>query len=267
MNLLESRVVLRVRSLVDGLDLAAPLCVSNHRALAPLALVVLGPAAALCLALRHGAGWSWPAVWAVVVVLVGVLEGPFTVAFGELLFQKPEQVTTGAVLRRFARSTPDYLGALVLDRLLLALATILVLPALPIAAALMFVPEAVLLERAGPLVALARSRRFVRRHVGPCVLLALSRVLIYGAGAFAAEAIGQSAVGFVFQMGQPFGDVVSHGGSDYAIIGALMAVPLAAAARFLKYVDLRTRKEGWDIQIRFLAMAATPAGAPDGGAT
>ena len=50
-----------------------------------------------------------------------------------------------------------------------------------------------------------------------------------------------------------------HGGSGFAVAGALLAVPVAAAARFLGYIDLRTRKEGWDIQLRFLRLVAETA--------
>ena len=39
------------------------------------------------------------------------------------------------------------------------------------------------------------------------------------------------------------------------MLGALLCIPVAAAMRFLYYIDLRTRKEGWDIQLRFVALA------------
>ena len=32
--------------------------------------------------------------------------------------------------------------------------------------------------------------------------------------------------------------------------------PWVATARFLQYVDGRTRADGWDIQLRFMAIAA-----------
>ena len=55
----------------------------------------------------------------------------------------------------------------------------------------------------------------------------------------------------------------SDGGSGFAVLGALLAVPMAAAMRFLGYIDLRTRKEGWDIQLRFVALAEQAPSAED----
>ena len=69
-------------------------------------------------------------------------------------------------------------------------------------------------------------------------------------------------VGFVLQLGHPTGELFEHGGSGFAVLGALLAVPLAAAMRFLGYIDLRTRKEGWDIQLRFVALAEQSALGP-----
>jgi hypothetical protein len=36
-------------------------------------------------------------------------------------------------------------------------------------------------------------------------------------------------------------------------------IPYVATARFLAYLDLRTRSEGWDIQTRFAAIALRAA--------
>jgi hypothetical protein len=75
----------------------------------------------------------------------------------------------------------------------------------------------------------------------------------------AAELAGGTIVEQLFQMGRPFGSLWHDGGSAYAVAGALLAAPLVASARFLAYVDLRTRKEGWDIQLRLMALAETEA--------
>ena len=75
----------------------------------------------------------------------------------------------------------------------------------------------------------------------------------------AMDLLCNAVVGFVLQLGHPTGELFSDGGSGFAVLGALLAVPLAAAVRFLGYVDLRTRKEGWDIQLRFVALAEQSA--------
>ena len=91
MNLLAARVVLRQRSLADTLDLALPFCLANKRPLGVLALVMLGPIAALLAYLRIARHWSWPGLWLVCVAASLVVEGAFTVALGELLFKPPAE--------------------------------------------------------------------------------------------------------------------------------------------------------------------------------
>ena len=44
-----------------------------------------------------------------------------------------------------------------------------------------------------------------------------------------------------------------------AVIGFFAALPLVATARFLSYIDGRTRQDGWDIQLRFMSIAAAEA--------
>ena len=39
------------------------------------------------------------------------------------------------------------------------------------------------------------------------------------------------------------------------IAGLLLSAPLVATLRFLAYIDNRTRREGWDVQVRFLELA------------
>src|SRR5262249_40877626 len=71
-----------------------------------------------------------------------------------------------------------------------------------------------------------------------------------------AELIGQGIVEGVLQLGRPFGSLVPDGGSVFALVGFFLSIPYVASARFLKYTDIRTRKEGWDIQLKFTAIQA-----------
>ena len=71
----------------------------------------------------------------------------------------------------------------------------------------------------------------------------------------AADLLGNTLVDLVFEMGRPAGSLWSDGGSGYAVAGALLSSPFVASASFLGYIDQRTRKEGWDIQLRFMALA------------
>ena len=48
----------------------------------------------------------------------------------------------------------------------------------------------------------------------------------------------------------------SDGWSVLSLLGFWLFVPYVVTARFFVYLDVRTRSEGWDIQTRFLALAA-----------
>jgi hypothetical protein len=248
-NLLASRVVLRQRSLADSLDLALPLCLANKRPLGVLALVMLTPIAALLCFLRIGKHWPWPALWAICLVASFLVEGVFTVALGELLFKPPGEARVRTFVGRFLRRLPALIVANVL-RWIAATATLAVL-----APGSIFLPEAMLLEGASFSRAWTRSRALARNRGGVCFGIWLTTLALPVVGAISMDLLCNTGVGFVLQLGLPAGELWTDGGSGFAVLGALLAVPVAAAVRFLGYVDLRTRKEGWDIQLRFVALA------------
>jgi len=269
MNLRHARVVLRPRDAMAVLDLAAPFCVRNWRVFAPLAALTLLPLFAMCLVARHALGWSWPVVWLMAVGLGGLAHAPFTVACGEVLFQAPGQVRLARVVARVARRTLSLVVAHVVALLInvVAAATVILLPFS--AGALLVVHEAVLLEGAGPFQAIARSVRAVRGQGAPAFGVSLALVLLALAGVCAGEITLNTLIATGLQLGEPFGTLWERGGTPYALAGYFLTVPLSAAARFLKYIDLRTRKEGWDIQLRFTAVALAAkadgaSGAPAG---
>jgi hypothetical protein len=256
MNLLAARVVLRQRSLADSLDLALPFCLANKRPLGVLAVVVMGPLAALTAYLRIARHWPWPALWAVCVAWSLLFEGVFTVALGELLFKPPAEVRVRTFIARFFRRFPAIVVAVAVRQVVLAFAaTLVIFPVFIVAPSSIFVPEAVLLEGATLGKALARSRALARNRGGTCIGLWVTSMLLIALGAVSMDVVCNSVVGVVLQLGRPTGELFENGGSGFAVLGALLAVPLAAAVRFLGYVDLRTRKEGWDIQLRFVALA------------
>jgi hypothetical protein len=265
-NLLASRVVLRPRSLGDVLDLTVPFCLGSWRLLARLSLTSLLPAVALCLYLRLGRGWTAGQTWALAITMAGVLEGLFTVAFGELLFQPATAVRPAAIWGRFARR-PGHLGSLLVALVLLSVcaATVIGLAAVPfLAVYMMFVREVGLLEGAGMFAAIGRASKFVQRQVGSCLGLLLALVLAPALMTVAAELLGDAVVSSGLQLGSPFGELFKEGVSAYALVGFFLSVPVVSAGRFLKYIDVRTRKEGWDIQLRFTAIAASEAAQQQG---
>jgi hypothetical protein len=163
------------------------------------------------------------------------------------------------VLAAFGRRLPSYVAALVASRIVMAVAALPIL-ALPFAwVALLFVHEASLLEGAGAVQACQRASRFVKgrgaQALGLLVLLLagqLGAVLI-------CELLGQSLLDDVLQLGKPLGAAFEDGGSPFALAGLLASVPFVSTARFLQYIDTRTRADGWDIQVRFLAVNAKDA--------
>ncbi len=259
-NLGASAIVLRPRSLAEILDLACRLCVSLAFGLyARLALVILLPILAGCLALRYAAGWQWFAVWLVAAGCGAVVQGLFTVSVGRLLFS--EELSVGQALRLFGRRFGSYLAMLLLSRGLLALACLPFFVGLPFAwTPLFFVHEASLLEGAGAVDALRRSSRLVSGRAFPVFGALLAIVLTQGAFVITAELLCQGLVTEVLQLGKPFGSLFTDGGSPYALAGLLLSVPYVATARFLEYIDARTRSDGWDVQLRFMAIAGERRG-------
>ncbi len=255
MNLLEARLALRPRAMSDVIDLAGPFCVTNRRLFLPLALWVSLPGGILAYLCRVQGEWSWWAVWFAITAYLVLAGGAYTVAAGELLFRAPAQVRMARILGRFARRFPELFVARVVQLVILGFFGLLTVPLPIFAARLFFTPEAVLLESGSPLESLGRSSRLVLYRSVPCFGLALACLAAPFVFAIAADLLGNSVVDLVLQMGRPFGSLWSDGGSAYAVAGALLSSPFVAAASFLAYIDLRTRKEGWDIQLRFMALA------------
>ncbi len=255
MNLDRAAIVLRPRTVSEICDLAVRLTFSLALPLyAKLSAIVLLPLLAGALALRHFARWEWFYIWLVAIPAANLAQGVFTVAAGRLIFA--EDLRVREVLGAFGRRLPSYFFALIASRLLLGLAA-LPLFSLPFAwVALIFVHEASLLEGAGPVQACQRASRFVRGRGGPAFLLLLMMLVAQGAGVLIAEVVGQSVLDDIFQAGKPFGSMWEDHGSPFAMLGLLLSVPIIATARFLHYIDTRTRADGWDIQVRFLGIAA-----------
>ena len=255
MNLLAARVVLRQRSLADTLDLALPFCLANKRPLAVLSALTLAPIAALLAYLRIAKQWHWAGLWLLCAAASLLVEGVFTVALGELLFKPPAEARTRSFVGRFLRRLPALVFAIAM-REVMVFGTIFIM-----APGTLFVTEAMLLEGASFGKALSRSRALARHRGGTCFAIWVVRLFLPVLGAVALDLLLNGLCGYVLQLGRPTGSLWDGGGSGFSVLGALLAVPLGAAMRFLGYVDLRTRKEGWDIQLRFVALAEQSAGA------
>ncbi len=256
MNLGAAAVVLRPRPLSEVLDLACRLCVSLAFGLyARLSALLLLPLFVGCLALRYAASWPWIAVWAVAVAAGAVVQGVFTVGVGRLLFS--EALGVRQVLGIFAHRLRSYLGMHLLRSGLLAASCVPFFFGLPFAwPHLYFAHEASLLEGAGAADALRRSTRFIAGRGFPVLGTLLTLLLAQAAFVITAESLGEGLLGEVLQLGEPFGTLRESGGSPFALAGFLLSIPFVSTARFLGYIDARTRSDGWDIQLRFMAITA-----------
>lgn len=252
MNLAEARIALRPRSMGETLDLALRWQATVGGGLyVRLWCLTMLPAALGCYALVAvaDAGWWW--AWLAAIALATVLQGVFTVAASRLMFEG--EVGTLSVLGQFGRRLPVYLVSLILTRLYLAAAGLIVILAPWAWAHGAFVHEAVLLEGQGSFAAVKRSGGFAAGQYGTVITMLLAfGVAVFGFVA-GGDQVGYAVFDFLLQLGRPFGTLWEDGGSLMALLGFFASVPYTASVRFLQYIDARTRRDGWDIQLAFLA--------------
>ncbi len=256
MNLNASTIVLRPRTLAEILDLACRLSVTVASGLyARLAALLLLPVFAGCMALHYALDVHWVIVWIVAMAAGCVVQGVFTVAVGRLLFS--EELGAWQVLRLFGRRLGSYLAMHAVRTSLLALSALPFGLGLPFAwPRLVFTHEASLLEGAGAIEAIRRSDRFISGRGASVFAVLLALLLAQLAIVVTTEALCHGLVADVLQLGKPFGALFEDGGSPYALAGFLLSIPYVSTVRFLDYIDARTRSDGWDIQLKFMAIAA-----------
>jgi hypothetical protein len=251
-----AQIALRERALVDVLDLTVRFCSAHALAYAKLSLVVLLPGFAVCAAAAWAGGW-W-AGWGTAAALAALADAPFVVLASRLVFA--DEARTRDAVRISALALPGLIGARLVQLVALAAsAPLLGLPWLWLGPSLLFLVEAVVLERASARVAVARSVRIASARFGAA--LGAMALLFAARLAFTAlaDVAGREVLGQLLEVTPPR-PVLEAGGSWLALAGWWLSVPAAATARFLVYLDTRTRAEGWDIQTRFAAIAASGDG-------
>jgi hypothetical protein len=256
LNLGDSAIVLRPRTLSEVFDLACRLCCSLAlRLYTRLGFVVLLPILAICLGLRHVADLPWWSVWLVAAALEPFAEGVFTVAASRVIFAPT--IAPREVLGLFRKRFGAFLGILVIRLLTVGVSAVTLFILLPFAAMrLLFLDEACLLEGLGGARTLARSQALVVNRNGDALLAAFFLLVARVGLVLASELLFNGLVNDVLQLGHPFGTLFDDGISPAALAGFLLSAPFAATARFLQYIDSRTRADGWDIQLRFTAIRA-----------
>jgi hypothetical protein len=259
LNLGSANVVLRPRTTLESVDLTLLFLtrLGGRRYLGLCTLLL--PAFGACVLCKFVFDWSWPALWLLAVPLGVWLQGIFTLAAGDLMFS--DQLDPRAVLRRFWAGFGVYTGLMFVTRVGMALAasTLVLWPWAWMRYT--FLPEALLLEGLPSSRAAARAARLMEGNVDQRFALFITTLLMFGAGVLGAQVLGEAIVHDTLQLQLPWGDLLSDGGSLYAIVGWFAALPVATTLRFLRYIDARTRADAWDVQVRLQRAAQVPEAA------
>jgi hypothetical protein len=256
MNLGSVAVVLRPRSARESFDLAFLFLIRVGGA--PylwLCALVLLPALGLCAGLGLWLGWSESSVWLLAVSLGVWLQGVFTLAAGQLMFAAP--LRPREVLRSFFRRLLAYSAGLLVSRALVLLLGSTVVLAPWMWSRVLFVPEMLLLEGLSVRGAMQRSSRLGKARGGLALALWMAGGISYFV--FAGAELGRSVVHFVLQIPAPLpsDDMTLY--TVYGLCGWFWSLPLLATLRFFRYVDGRTRGDGWDAQVKLQRMAQASA--------
>jgi len=254
----KTRIAIRKRNWPEILDFALHVCRNQAAGLLASLLVGIVPLALfnhwLLSGLTQGVDyqyeWPWAYIW--LTLLLAMLELPLatsiaTLYLGQVLFV--EKAEPRKIARDFTASLPQLLLFQVLLRLLVAvpvLSWILPYSMWP------FANEIILLER-NPLRAKRKgdltTRRRIRalhadlggelfvRSVACLALGVLLMIALVWSGWYAVLLIsGRSELGWwVFVIGLP--------AATWTVVGFFVVV------RFLSYLDLRIRREGWDVDL------------------
>jgi hypothetical protein len=251
MDLSRTRVVLRERALIDVLDLGLRFLIEHGAAYAKTAAIVLPPFFLVSEALGRTAGPI--AAWTFAIFTMAFAAAPFTVLASRLVFE--EDVTVIRAIGTAVRAS----GRLFVLRLATVGGATLgflffMAPAVWFLAVALFVSEVAVLEHAGVAAALTRSARIVRQGSGQAVMALLLLAILHLLVVFAADSGGRTVITALLESRAPAA-IWDDGWSTLGLLGFWLFVPYLATARFLVYLDIRTRSEGWDIQTRFAALA------------
>lgn len=219
-----------------------------------LTAITVLPSLGACWLVAWFTGFS-PAVALLALGLAPVVHAPFTLLGGRLLFG---DVSALESLWATLRLLPFVAVVCVVDAALsVSVCFGLGLLAWP---GLVYLPETLLLERVGFGRAVQRSARLASGQVGVAIMAVAARWGLAVWGALVAELSGQLLVGFVLQLGTPFGQLMEGTLTPFVLAGILLSHPLYALFRLLLYVDVRTRMEGWDLQVGLRALGLSASG-------
>lgn len=246
-----ARIAVRTRPLLDVFDLAVRFVAVHGWAYARIAALVLPPGVALTwLASTWGTWWLG---WAVGAFAATIAQTPFTIYASRVVFE--DEVRVRSVLAASLRQLPKMVLARSVHYACVALGALLFLvPAGWVGATMLYLGEALALERSGVIGAMSRTQRLAAAAFGDTMLGLLLLVVLHASAALLGDVAGRSLLEGLLQSAAPASGF-SSGGSLLAAIGFWAFVPYAATVKFLLYLNVRTRAEGWDVQTRFAALA------------
>lgn len=253
MNVWEARVVVRERKLTEIVDLAVRFClVLGGRLYVRLCLWFLLPAYALCFWLLRS-GWKNAEVWAggLALVLYSVLQLPFTVAAGRLMFSA--EVPLAEVIRTSLKLLFRICVARLISLVVVCGGSLLVILIPVVLARGLYLGEVIVLEGAGPFAAYRRAGRLSSGRMAQSFAVWLALVATSSAFVVVAEILAR-ALGAEGLPLEGVSEVWAGLNLEAGVAGLFLSLPLVASLRFLAYIDNRTRREGWDIQVRFLEL-------------
>lgn len=258
-----ARIVLRPRTLDETLDLALTYMRLSAKDFGKLIALTVGVASAILIAVGVIFDLTFWQRLAVAMWMSPFVEQMVTVYGGRHLFmnEPKKRYAVGAILRRFPRVlftsvvltlpwTPMLLTNFKEPAWIGVGATIGIFWPFLIASQA-YRSEVSLLEqlpmkRAGQRTKTLITYRFARA-LGTLIVATIVRAAV-GAGL-------ELTIDFLLGMVLQFGNVSEAIGGWPALVGYLLAGPYIAIVRMFDYVDARTRREGWDIQVRFNAIA------------
>ncbi len=267
MSAFDPRIVLRPRTLDETVDLALLYARHHWREASRLSFFLVGGTLLYLAALHYAVGLSWGPLWAIALILGQLIERVIAAHAGAHMFGA--EPTLGDSLRSIA-SAPlaafigatliplPFIGALATeldDELWVGVAVLFGTFWPLVLANAIFVGHSVVLEKKSLGAAVGRGRALVRGRSGRALGFVMLSGMIRCTMMISAELAASFLITTVLQLGRPIDELFVEGGSWPTMLAFLLSGPLVSLARVFDYLDARTRLEGWDIQVRFNAIA------------
>jgi hypothetical protein len=258
----EPRIVLRPRSLDETFDLALAYLRISARDFIKVFVIFCAGAAVIVVGTAYALDLDWGQRCAVALVVVAMMERMVTVYAGRHLFQNPAQKRAAlkAVLKRsplvsiwsVVSTGPLLIMLADIDDSALMVLGIFCLTFWPfVLASHIYLGEAAFLEQLPAGRAMKRARVLVTYRFGRALGMVVAQSLVRGLFVLSVAFGTTFLIEFVLQ----FKGVPESVQYWAGIGGYILSGPYVALVRLFDYVDARTRREGWDIQVRFNAIA------------